>query len=100
MRLTLLTMICLLHNVSLAWADGGTLRLSEHKGDYRITVFTSPTAMRAGPVDVSVLVQDATTGELTPGVRVIITVGCRDSSHVVFHGPATTEAATNKLYYS
>ena len=47
-----------------ARGDGGTVRLSRCEGGYRITVFTAPTPFRAGPVDISVLVQDAATGEL------------------------------------
>ncbi|HEV3259998.1 MAG TPA: hypothetical protein VG013_24230, partial [Gemmataceae bacterium] len=46
---------------SMAMADGGAIRLSEQKGDYQITVFTAPTPLRAGPVDVSVLIQNAAT---------------------------------------
>ena len=42
-----------------ARADGGTVRLSERQGEYRITVFTAPVPFRAGLVDISVLVQDA-----------------------------------------
>ena len=40
-----------------ARADGGTIRLSESRDDLQITVFTSPTPVREGEVDVSVLVQ-------------------------------------------
>src|SRR5689334_17540453 len=85
---------------SLAMADGGTVRLSEQQGGYSITVFTSPTVVRAGPVDISVLVQDAATGERAAGVQVTITATRRGSTDVAFDGPATTEAATNKLYYA
>ena len=46
------------------------MRLSERAGGYRVTVFTDPTPLRAGPVDVSVFVQDADTGEPAAGVRV------------------------------
>jgi hypothetical protein len=80
-------------------ADGGTIRLSEQKGGYRITVFTEPTPLRAGPVDISVLVQDASTGEPAPEIQVTIKASSRDSPAVVSH-PATTEAATNKLFYA
>ena len=31
-------------------ADGGAVRLSERQGNYRLTVFTAPTPVRAGPV--------------------------------------------------
>jgi hypothetical protein len=101
------SILCLLllspcHLVTLspcqARADGGTIRLSEQKGGYRITVFTSPTPLRAGPADISVLVQDAATGELASGVQVTIAARRRDSPGGALYHPATTEAATNKLY--
>jgi hypothetical protein len=57
---------------SLLQADGGAVRLRERAGDYQIAVFTSPTPFRAGPVDVSVLVQDAASGECEPEARVTV----------------------------
>jgi hypothetical protein len=85
---------------SLAAADGGVIRLSEEQGNYRITVFTAPTPLRAGPVDLSVLVQEAATQEPAAGVQVTIKTVRRGSLHEALHQPATTEAATNKLYYA
>jgi hypothetical protein len=85
---------------SFLWADGGTVRLAEQNGNYRLTVFTSPTPVRSGPVDVSVLVQEAETGELASGVHVTIQAEPRDSGGVAIDRLATTEAATNKLYYA
>ncbi len=91
---------------SAAVADGGALRLSDEKDGYRIAVFTTPTPLRAGPADISVLVQDAATGELASGVQVVITARKQDGGHHVLMvdaeicQPATTEAATNKLYYA
>jgi hypothetical protein len=73
--------------------------LAEQSGSYRITVFTDPTPVRAGPVDVSVLVQNASTGEPAADVQVTIKTGQRGSPDVVIHH-ATTEAATNKLFYA
>jgi hypothetical protein len=90
----------ILHPSSFLRADGGAVRLSEEQGNYRITVFTSPTPLRAGPVDVSVLVQAAATGELVPEVRVTIQARQRGSTGVAVQLPATKEAATNKLYYA
>jgi hypothetical protein len=46
--------------VSLAtatFADGGLVRVSRASGPLRITVFTTPTPLRVGPIDISVLVQ-------------------------------------------
>jgi hypothetical protein len=98
MKRLLASLICFLLFSSLAGADGGTVRLSEQQGNYRITVFTTPTPVRAGPVDVSVLVQDAATGEVVPDVQVTIKAVPRDSPGVALSYPATAEAATNKLY--
>ena len=42
------------------------------RGDFQITVFTAPTPFRAGPVDISVFVQDPLTGELIPEARVTV----------------------------
>jgi hypothetical protein len=79
-----------------AIADGGALRLSGTAGGYRISVFTAPTPLRAGPVDVSVLVQDASTGN--PLTQVPVTIRMTRSGGPVLEYPATTEAATNKLF--
>jgi len=37
--------------------DAGAVRVSQRHGNRQITVFTDPTPLRAGPVDVSILVQ-------------------------------------------
>ena len=100
-------MICLLlvssfvlHPSSFLRADGGTVRLSEQKGNYRITVFTAPTPLRAGPVDISVFVQEAATAEPASDVRVTVKTVRRGSPGAATCQPATTEAATNKLYHA
>src|SRR5262245_51794128 len=80
-----------------ARADGGTVRLSQRAGGYRITVFTEPTPFRAGPVDVSVLVQDAATGDVVPGAQVTVWAAPSGRGGEAAEHPATTEAATNKL---
>src|SRR5436190_18787491 len=83
---------------AVATADGGDIRLSEQQGNYRITVFSAPTPLRAGPVDVSVLVQEAASGEPVPDAEVMVKEVRRGSLGVERRHPATTEAATNKLY--
>ena len=55
------------HWCAMLYADGGAVRCSERRGDYRITVFTSPTPLRAGPVDISVFVQDVATRRASAG---------------------------------
>jgi hypothetical protein len=81
---------------TLADADGGTIRLSAKQRGYQITVFTAPTPFRAGPVDISVLVQDSLTGDPMTGARV--TVRLKKLGQLALEYPATTQAATNKLF--
>lgn len=85
---------------SLLRADGGAVCLSEQKGNYRITVFTSPTPVRAGAVDVSVLVQDAASGELASEIDVTIRVRRSEAQGAESVHAATTAAATNKLFHA
>ena len=59
---------------SVARADGGTLRISERRDGRRISVFTTPTPLRAGLADISILVQDAATGKPLPEVPVMVSV--------------------------
>jgi hypothetical protein len=60
-------------------------------------VFTSPTPLRAGLVDFSVLVQDTATGECVPQARVTLRLTARETGEFLEH-LATAEAATNKLF--
>ena len=63
-----------------------------------ITVFTSPTPPRAGMVDVSVLVQDATTNMPRLDVPVEVSATRDHEPARVVHATATAENATNKLF--
>src|SRR5437588_3181240 len=78
--------------------DGGTMRMSEKRGSFLITVFTAPALFRAGPVDISVLVQDALTGE--PVLQTRVTVRMSKPGQLALEYPATREAATNKLLHA
>ncbi len=98
LMLALLTSL-VLHLSSLARADGGAVRLRQRAGGYQIAVFTSPTPFRAGPVDVSVLVQDAATGECMPEARVTVCMKAHGAGRTI-QRPATTEAATNRLFHA
>lgn len=89
----LLPMLC-----APAIADGGEVRLSGIKSGYRITVFSAPTPFRAGTVDISVLVQDASTGD--PMTQVLVTVRMTKSGRVALEYPATSQTATNKLLHA
>jgi hypothetical protein len=85
------------HPSSLARAHQGAVRLCERAGDYQLAVFTLPAPFRAGPVDVSVLVQDAATGECAAQARVTLRLTARGSGRVL-EQPATSGASGNKLF--
>src|ERR1700679_1884698 len=80
-----------------ARGDGGILCLSRSEGNYRISVFAAPTPFRVGPVDISVLVQDAITGEVMPKASVTVSLRLRDQPGEPMCYTATDQAATNKL---
>jgi len=82
-----------------ARADGGTVAFRGKAGPYAVTVFTAPTPVRAGPVDVSVLVQDPQ-GEPVPQAQVNVALAPRGGRGPSIHVMATTDAATNKLLRS
>ncbi len=79
-----------------AQADGGAVRFDGQCGGYRIVAFTQPTPLRAGIVDLSVLVQRAGTDEALPDTSVTIALSQQAGG---FHQerPATYAAATNKM---
>lgn len=83
---------------SAVCADGGTVQLSERSDGRLVTVFTRPAPCRAGPVDVSVLLQDAA-GRPVTEANVIVRATPTGKS-----GPAVVAAAgigggTNQLLY-
>jgi hypothetical protein len=86
-------------SASSAMADGGLLRLSEQRGDLRVSVFTSPTPPRVGTSDVSVLVQDAR-GRVKLNVPVHVRAWPVDDPDSVVQAKATRELATNQLLQS
>lgn len=81
-----------------ALGDGGTVRASERIGAWRVTVFTSPTPLRAGPVDFSVLVQDAKSGATVERTEVEVILSRPGGTDSAAYFVATREAATNKLF--
>src|SRR5262245_57509278 len=42
-----------------AHADGGTVQFKKSAGPFSITVFTTPSPLRAGPVDISLMIQSS-----------------------------------------
>ncbi len=84
-----------------AFANGGTPQLTlEPAGPYELTVTTSPTTIRVGQADVSVLVYQASTGELFQDAQVTVTTEPLGHPGAPGRFPATHAQADNKLYYA
>jgi hypothetical protein len=78
-------------------ADGGAVQLREESGPFAITVFASPAPLRAGPADLSVLVQDRESlrAVLDAGVTLHLSHGDSEFTLNATHGQAQ-----NKLLYA
>ncbi len=84
-----------------AWADGGAVVGSQRVGVWQVSVLASPTALAVGPADVSVLVQDATSGSVVDGLTVTVDLAPAGSPpEEALHFEATRAVATNKLFYA
>jgi hypothetical protein len=83
---------------AVAHADGGTVQASQVIGNERVTIFTSPNSLRAGPIDVSVWVQDAASSATLPDVRVELELSAPQAGSETLRASATHATATNKLF--
>jgi hypothetical protein len=79
-----------------ARGDGGAVQCSKVVDGCRVTVFTSPTPLRVGPADLSVLLADAATDAPLPKTAVRVRARVAGGGWRSWR-PATFEAATNKL---
>jgi hypothetical protein len=80
-----------------ALADGGAVQLRKEAGPFVITVFTAPAPLSAGPVDISVLLQNR--NGLEPVLDASVSLILRDSGAEIRARP-TREQAQNKLLYA
>lgn len=79
-------------------ANGGTVRISRQPvGPYLVSVMSSPTPLRTGEVDISVLIQDAQQ-EVVPGVPVVVEATHLGDPPLTLTHPATRQQATNKFF--
>ena len=97
LRFCLLLAVLLGPGSLVAFGDGGTLQTIERQGGYQVSVFTSPAQLRAGPVDISILLQDADSGEMISDAQVSIVLTAADDPSNVIRAEATFADATNKL---
>jgi hypothetical protein len=80
-----------------ARADGGLVRGSGVQNGFLVTIFTTPTPLRVGDADISVLVQDAATRETLLDTQVTARVSPQHEGALPATARLSHAAATNKL---
>ena len=91
----LLLMCVLLAATHAALADGGRLQMRTDAGPFTVSLFTIPDTLTAGPADLSVLVQDAASGDVLMDAAVTLTLTDPTGAPLVVH-PSHAQA-TNQL---
>jgi hypothetical protein len=79
-----------------AYGDGGTMLLHQDAGAFTVTLFAAPEPLRTGDADLSLMVQDRSSGDVLLDPTVAITVGT-DQTVRLQRGQATNrllQAAT------
>jgi hypothetical protein len=99
--ITLALTALILLGTSVAWANGGTLRLANvAMGEYRVSVFTDPTPVRPDSLDVSVLVMREGVPGVAEDVRVMIRTRALEGQGPEEVRQATREQADDPRYYA
>jgi hypothetical protein len=84
----------------VAGADGGVVRFNGPAGPFDVTVFTAPTPLRAGPLDISVLVRDRADRRPILDAQVSVQLKPGNGKGLTVDVAATRAQATNKLLYA
>jgi hypothetical protein len=75
----------------------GRLAFAAEQGTERISVFVSPDPLRAGPVDISILLQSIETGHPIDSSQILVRITPQSPGTEPVYALATQAAATNKL---
>lgn len=98
-RLVMSLLVCLLVITPVS-ANGGQVRVADQAvGQYLVTVSTSPAPLRAGPVDISVIVQDQAR-QTVNDARVTVTTEPLGHAGPGGSYPATRDQATVREFYA
>ncbi|MBO0798566.1 MAG: hypothetical protein J2P31_07065 [Blastocatellia bacterium] len=81
-----------------ALADGGVMQLHRSSGPFVITVFTAPAPLRAGTVDISVMVQDSRSQSPLLDANIVVSLYNEDGKAI--KAEARRDLSRNKLFYS
>ncbi len=96
---SIVVLAAILVATSIVFADGGRVELSQAVDQYRVTVFRAPVPLQPGPIDISVLVQDVSSGAVIQDIGA--TVVCRhERSATEIKQVADASQATNQLLSS
>ncbi|MEE2720042.1 MAG: hypothetical protein VX727_09690 [Planctomycetota bacterium] len=98
--LLFLALLLLLPGAPQAMGDGGVVRASGGEGPWTITLVSSPTPFRAGPIDLSILLQRPESDEAVLDADVNLMLRPLDGQSTTMLVEATREQATNKLLYA
>ncbi len=99
-RIGFLAAVLFCVQLGVARPDGGVVVFRAVAAPFVITVFASPVPLRVGPVDISVMVQDASTSKLVLGAIVTVSLRAVHTRGPVIEAPASARSATNKLLYN
>jgi hypothetical protein len=80
-----------------AQADGGAVQFGKSAGPFVITVFTTPTPLRAGPVDISLMIQSRENQQPVLDCQTLVQLHKEGAMSI--SAEATHETAHNKLFY-
>ncbi|MBV8807475.1 MAG: hypothetical protein JO033_02275 [Acidobacteriaceae bacterium] len=87
--------------MGLLFADGGTVQLRKQAGPFEITLFSTPSPLRVGRADLSVMVQRVSDHSPVLDANVKLHLRRRGGDNIIeVFAPARHENATNKLLYA
>ncbi len=85
----------------MLYADGGTVLFHKQAGPFEVTLFGSPTPLRVGSADLSVMVQKTADSSSVSDAEVNVHLKRSEPGNIVeVIAPATHAKATNKLLYA
>lgn len=86
---------------AFTFGDGGKVQLQRKAGAFNITLFSSPSPVRVGRTDFSVMVQNVATPDPILNADVLLRFVQRGANSIAeVSAPARHEKATNKLLYA
>ncbi len=80
-----------------AHGDGGTMLLHQDAGAFTITLFAAPQPLQVGPADLSVMVQDRSSGEVLLDPTIDLTVALEATNALQQTARLATGQASNRL---